>query len=146
MPLQYKICEKPNVILYVGQGILRPSDFYTVESRLLAEKRHKPGTITLVDVLDVSITFSWDDINTFLDHLQSMAHYEAGPYIMLTLDQGLHLLAKATNLITNKADLQIHVYYNMEDVIRAFGLTEHKQEIFQCWRECKSEFSARTSD
>jgi hypothetical protein len=140
MPLYHKIHEKLNLILYVGEGTINASDFYTVESRLLAENRQKPGRITLVDVIDVAITFSWDDINTFLDHLKSMARYQAGPYIMITRDKGLHLLAQATNLIISKADLQIHVYYNMEDAISACELSEHKQEILQMWHECKSEF------
>lgn len=138
MPLHYEICEELNLVLYIGEGLISSSDFYSAESRLLAEKRLKPGRITLVDMLNVSITFSWDDINAFLDYLKSMAQYEAGPYILLTLDQGLHLLAKATNLITSKAELQIYVYHNIEDAISAFGWTAHKHEILQFWHESKT--------
>lgn len=144
MPLHYKIYEPLNLVVYVGQGIIRPSDFYSVESRLLTGKRHEPNRVTFADVFDVAISFSWDDINTFLGHLKFMAQYKAGPYILLTRDQGLHLLARATNLITSKAELQIHIYSNMEDAIRMVGWEDHQHEIFRVWHGCKSQFSTPT--
>ena len=140
MPLRYKINEELNMILYIGHGVLHPSDFYALENSAFVEKHRQPGMITLVDALDVSTSFNFGDVQDFFNHLKSMGRKETGPYIMLTLDQGIHLLARAANLITGNTEMQIHIYYTLEDVIRAFEWTDHKEEILQFWLACKSEF------
>jgi hypothetical protein len=143
MPLYYKISEELNMILYVGQGVLHPSDFYALERVVLAENHRKPGMITIVDALHVSTSFTWPDVHNFISHLNSMTRLEAGPYIMLTLDRGIHLLAQAANLIIGKPEMKIHVHDTLEDVIRAFGLADHKREIIQFWQECRAEFATQ---
>ena len=66
---------------------------------------------------------------------------EPGPYIMLTRDQGLHLLADAAQLLAGKVNLKARMYHTLQDAIVAPGLSDHKTEIIQLWNECRNESS-----
>ena len=99
--------------------------------------------ITLVDALELSTSFELNDIRRFIDNIKGLVKdgMEPGPYIMLTRDQGLHLLADAAQLLAGKVDLKARMYHTLQDVILALGLTDQEKEIIQLWNECKSESS-----
>ena len=96
--------------------------------------------ITLVDALELSTAFDLKDIHRFIDNINRMAknRIEPGPYIVLTRDQGLHLLADAAQLLAGKIDLKARMS-TLEEAIVALGLSDHKREIIQLSNECKSE-------
>lgn len=104
--------------------------------------------ITLVDALELSTSFDVNDIHHFIDNINSMAKngMEPGPYIMLTKDWGLHLLADAAQLIACKVDLKARMYLTLQEAIVALGLSDRKKEIIQLWKECKIESSRTISD
>jgi hypothetical protein len=97
--------------------------------------------ITLVDLLEASTSFDLNDIHHFINNIDYMAKngMEPGHYFMLTKDAGLHLLAKAVNLMAGNVDLKAGMYYTLQDAITALGLSDREPEIIQLWNECKIE-------
>ena len=146
MSLCYKISPELNIILYVGKGYSTPSDFFALEKTAFLKHPRPRGMITLVDALELSTAFELPDIHRFIDNIDRMAKngMEPGPYIMLTRDRGLHVLADAAKLIAGKVDLKARMYYTLQESIIALGLSDRRQEIIQLWDECKIE-SSRTS-
>ena len=131
------------MVLYIGDGLLRPSDFFALEKTVFLEHQRKCGMITLVDLLEASTFFELDDIHRFIDNIRGMAKdgIEPGPYIMLTKDRGLHLLADAAQLIAGRIDLKARMYHTLRDAITTLGLSDREPEIIQLWNECKLESS-----
>jgi hypothetical protein len=146
MSLCYKISTELNMILYLGEGYSTPSDFFALEKAAFLKYPRNPGMITLVDAFELSTAFDLSDIHRFIDNINRMAKngMEPGPYIMLTKDRGLHLLADAAKLIAGNVDLKARMYYTLQEAIVGLGLSDHKKEIIQLWNECKIG-SSRTS-
>ena len=143
MSLCYRMNCELNMILYIGRGLLRPDDFFALEKTALPGDQRQPGLITLVDALDVSTCFEREDIHHFIDNIHGLIKNgrEPGPYVMLTNDWGIHLLAQAVTLMSSKIDLKIRIYTTLEEAITELGLSDHKQEIIQLWNECNLESS-----
>ena len=143
MSLCYKISPELNMILYVGKGYSSPSDFFALEKAAFLKHPRRPGMITLVDALELSTSFDLTDIHHFIDNIKSMTKngMEPGPYVMVTRDWGLHLLADAATLMAGKVDLKARMYHTLEEAIVALGLSDHKKEIIQLWNECRVESS-----
>ena len=141
MSLCYKISPELNMIMYVGQGSSTPSDFFALENNAFLKHPRPRGMITLVDALELATAFDLKDIHRFIDNINQLTKkgMEPGPYIMLTRDQGLHLLADAAQLLAGKLDLKARMCHTLEEAILALGLSDHQQEITQLWHECKSE-------
>ena len=141
MSLCYKISSELNMILYIGKGYLKPSDFYSLERAAFQENPRQKGLITLVDVLEASTSFELDDIHYFVNNINNLAEsgLESGPYVMLTNDWGIHLLGQAVSLLPSKVDLKIRMYYSLSEAIGRLGFSEQKQKIIQLWNECKTE-------
>jgi hypothetical protein len=141
MTLCYKIDPEVNLILYIGEGNLKPSDFYAAEKAAFAYHRREPGMITLVDALDVSTSFDMDDVHTYLEHVTNIKKNgtEPGPYIMITRDTGIHLMAQAVNLMTNILEFKIRVFHSLRDAIADLGLSDEEAGISKLWNECRSE-------
>lgn len=148
MPLCYKVSPELNMILYVGIGYSSPSDFFALEKSAFLEHPRPCGMITLVDALELCTSFDIQDIRRFIDSIDGMVKngMEPGPYIMLTRDWGLHLLADAAQLLAGKLDLKARMYHTLEEAIGALGLSDRKEEILQLWEECKLESSATCSE
>ena len=146
MSLCYKISPELNMILYIGEGYSTPSDFFALETAAFLKHRRHLGMITLVDALELATSFDLNDIYRFIDNIARMAKdgMEPGPYIMLTRDGGLHLLADAAQLLAGKVDLKARMYHTLEEAVVALGLSDRKREVIQLWHECKLEAS-RTS-
>jgi len=145
MSLCYKISPELNVILYVGKGYSTPSDFFALEKTAFLKHPRPPGMITLVDALELTTAFDLNDIHQFIDNIKRLAgnRLEPGPYIMLTRDCGLHVLADAVQLIAGKVDLKAKMYHTLPEAIVALRLSDHTKEIIQLWNECTIE-SSRT--
>ena len=143
MSLGYKISPELNIILYVGEGYSSPSDFFMLEKIAFIKHSRQPGMITLVDALELTTAFELNDIHRFIDNIKGLASsgMEPGPYIMLTRDWGLHVLAEAAQLMAGKLELKARMYYTLQEAILALGLSNHQQEILQLWKECKLESS-----
>ena len=141
MSLRYKISPELNMILYIGEGYSTPSEFFALEEAVFLKHPRQRGMITLVDALELSTSFELHDIRRFIDNIKGLAKngMEPGPYLMLTRDRGLHLLADAAQLMAGKIDLKARMYHTLRDVILALGLSDHEKEIIQLWNECKSE-------
>jgi hypothetical protein len=141
MALCYKIDPALNLILYIGEGELTPADFYAAEKSAFEKNKRDRSMITLVDALNVSTSFDMEDVRVYLDHITSIKRNETdpGPYIMITRDTGIHLLAEAVNLITNQPELKIRIYYSLQEAIADLGLSDYGAEIHQLWKECRSE-------
>ena len=148
MPLCYKVSPQLNLILYVGEGYSTPSDFFALENAAFLEHSRQRGMITLVDALELCTFFDLHDIHRFIDNIARLAKngLEPGPYIMITRDRGLHLLADAAQLLAGKVDLKARMYYTLEEAILALGLWDHQREIFQIWNECKVKVSGTGGD
>jgi hypothetical protein len=146
MSLRYKISPELNMILYVGEGYSTPSNFFALEEAVFLKNPRPPGMITLVDALELTTAFELHDIHRFIDNIKGLASsgMEPGPYIMLTRDRGLHVLAEAAQLLAGKLDLKARMYHTLQEAILALGLSDHQQEIFQLWNECKLESSRTT--
>lgn len=142
MSLCYKVSPELNMIFYVGKGSSTPSEFFALEKSAFLKHPRKRGMITLVDALELSTSFDLDDIHHFIGNIDRMAKsgMEPGPYIMLTRDWGLHLLADAAKLIAGKVDLKARMYHTLEEAILTLELSDHKAEIIELWNECKLEF------
>ncbi len=140
MSLRYKISPELNMILYIGEGYSTPSEFFALEEAAFLKRPRQRGMITVVDALDLSTSFDLNDIRRFIDNIRGLAKngVEPGPYIMLTRDQGLHLLADAAQLLAGNVDLKARMYHTLQDVIVALGLSDHAEEVIQLWNECKS--------
>lgn len=143
MSLCYRISPELNMILYIGEGFLRPCNFFALEKAAFLENDRPCGMITLVDALGISTYFDLEDVKCFIDNI---IHFEKkgmepGPYVMVTQDQGIHVLAEAVNLMAGKVDLKIKICDTLEDAIIALGLSDHKPEVIQLWKECKIESS-----
>jgi hypothetical protein len=147
MPLCYKINRELNMILYVGEGYASPSDFFALENAAFLEHPRRRNMITLVDALELCTSFDLNDIRRFIDNIDKMTEngMEPGPYIMLTRDWGLHLLADAAQLLAGKLDLKARMYFTLEEAIVGLGLLDHRQEILRLWEECKHESSGMGS-
>jgi hypothetical protein len=145
MSLCYKISPELNMILYVGKGYSTPSDFFALEKTAFLKHPRPHGMITLVDALGLSTAFELPDIHRFIDNIDRMTKngMQPGPYIMLTRDRGLHVLADAAKLLAGKVDLQARMYYTLPEAVLALGLSDREQEVIQLWEECKIE-SSRT--
>lgn len=145
MSLCYKISPELNMILYVGKGYSTPSDFFALEKTAFLKHPRQRGMITLVDALELLTAFELPDIHRFIDNIDRMTKngMEPGPYIMLTRDRGLHVLADAAKLLAGKVDLKARMYYTLPESIIALGLSDREQEVIQLWEECKIE-SSRT--
>jgi hypothetical protein len=148
MSLCYKINPELNMILYVGKGYSTPSNFFALERAAFLKHPRQPGMITLVDALDLTTAFDLNDIHDFIDNIKGLARseMEPGPYIMLTRDGGLHLLAEAAQLLAGRVDLKARMYYTLEEAIVALRLSDHTPEICQLWKECKLEYSRTGGD
>jgi hypothetical protein len=140
MSLCYKVSPELNMVLYIGEGLLRPSDFFVLEEAVFLENHRQHDMITLVDALDITTYFELEDIHRFIDNILNTAKngIKPGPYVMITQDQGIHVLAKAVELMAGTVDLKIKVCDTLEDAITGLGLSDHKQEIIQLWKECKA--------
>jgi hypothetical protein len=136
------------MILYVGEGYSTPSDFFALEKTAFLKHPRNRGMITLVDAIELSTSFDLNDIHHFIDNIDRMAKngMEPGPYIMLTKDWGLHLLADAAKLMAGKVDLKARMYYTLQEAIVALGLSDHKGEVIQLWNECRIESSRTCGD
>jgi hypothetical protein len=143
MSLSYKISPELNIILYIGEGYSSPSDFFALEETAFLKHARQPGMITLVDALELTTAFDLNDIHRFIANIKGLADsgVESGPYIMLTRDRGLHVLADAAQLLAGKLDLKARMYYTLQEATLALGLSGHQQEILQLWNECKLESS-----
>lgn len=141
MSLCYKISPELNMILYIGRGHSTPSDFFELEKAAFLRYPRQCGMITLVDALELCTSFDLNDIHQFIANIARMAKngMEPGPYIMLTRDQGLHLLADAAQLLAGKVELKARMYTTIEEAILALGLSDHRGEIIRLWQECKGE-------
>jgi hypothetical protein len=148
MPLRYKVSPELNMVLYIGDGFLKPSHFFDLEKTIFLEYPRPPGIITLVDLLDASTYFELDDIHHFIDHIKGMTKggLEPGPYFMLTNDRGLHLLVHAADLMAGKFDLKAGTYHTLHDAITALGLSDREQEVIQLWNACKLDSSRIAPD
>jgi hypothetical protein len=148
MSLHYKISPELNMILYIGEGYSTPSEFFALEEAAFLKHPRQRSMITLVDALDLSTSFELNDIHRFIDNIKELAKngMEPGPYLMLTRDQGLHLLADAAQLLAGKVDLKARMYHTLQDVIIVLGLSDHEKEVIQLWNECKSESSGTRDD
>jgi len=146
MSLCHKISPELNMIIYAGKGYSTPSDFFALEKAAFLKHPRPPGMITLVDALDLTTAFELSDIHRFIENIKRLADsgVEPGPYIMLTRDWGLHVLAEAAQLLAGKIDLKARMYFTIQEAIVALGLSDHKAEIIQLWNECNVE-SLRTS-
>ena len=144
MPLCYKVSPELNMILYIGKGYLTPPDFFSLEEAAFHKLPRPKGIITLVDLLEASTSFELDDIHHFINNINRMAErgLEPGPYVMLTNDWGLHLLAQAVNLMPSKVDLKARMYATLHEAIDKLGLSKREQEIVQLWNECRIELQA----
>ena len=143
MPLCYKISPELNMILYVGEGVLKPSAFFALEKIAFLENRRQHNMTTLVDARKISTSFDMEDIENFIDNIKSLTTngMEPGPYIMITQDWGIHLLAQAVCLMASKVDLNIHIFHTIEEAILKMGWLDQEQEIIRLWDECRTELS-----
>ncbi len=146
MSLSYKIGSELNMILYIGKGYLKPSDFFSLEKAAFQQNHRPKGMVTLVDALDATTSFELDDIHRFINQINYLADtgLEPGPYVMLTNDWGIHLLAQAVRLLPSKVDLKIRIYNTLQEAIRGLGLSEQEEEIIQLWNKCKTEIIPST--
>lgn len=148
MSLCYQINSELNMILYVGKGSSTPSDFFALEKAAFFKHARPPGMITLVDAFELSTAFDLNDIHRFIDNIDKMAKngMEPGPYIMLTRDCGLHLLADAAQLLAGKVDLKARMYFTIQEAIVGLGLSDRKTAVIQFWNECRAESSMTGRD
>ena len=148
MPLCFKISPELNMILYIGEGYSSPSDFFALEKTAFLKYPRKRGMITLVDALELCTAFDLSDVRHFIENIDQMVKngMEPGPYIMLTRDRGLHLLADAAQLLAGKLDLKARMYYTLEEAMVALRLSDRKEEILRLWEECKLESSGTGSE
>lgn len=137
MSLQYVISPELNVILYVGKGYITPSEFFSLEQAAFQQNHRPRGMITLVDASEIVTDFSLADIHRFIENIRELNQdgMDPGPYVMVTLDHGIHLLAKAVNLMAGQLDLKIRIYTSMQEAITGLGMSDHSQEIVEIWQK-----------
>ena len=148
MSLCHKMSPELSIIIYVGKGYSTPSDFFALEEAAFLKHPRPRGMITLVDALELTTAFELNDIHRFIENIKGLADsgLEPGPYIMLTRDWGLHVLAEAAQLLAGKIDLKARMYFTIQEAIAALGLSAHEEEIMQLWNECKVESLRNSQD
>lgn len=126
MPVIYKIFPEQNLIIYVGMGLITPTEFFKVGDEVLQEPNAKENMKVILDFFNAEIETSVTDI-----HLAIFKNKEAkelgkgiGQTAVYTRSAAMKFLGEALRQISFDSITHFSIFHNRRDAIQWLGLPE----------------------
>ena len=126
MPVIYKIFPEQNLIIYVGMGLITPTEFFKVGDEVLQEPNAKENMKVILDFFNAELETSVADI-----HLAIFKNKEAkelgkgiGQTAVYTRSAAMKFLGEALRQISFDSVTNFSIFHNRRDAIQWLGLPE----------------------
>jgi len=140
MSICYNINPELNMLIYICEGLITPTEFFKMADTAFLDTRRKLGMLMVIDILSAEVDFELKDMHYVIDVTNDMAAQglESDSIAILTQSKGMHFVGEAMKFLPSKAKLKINMFDTLDDAITSFGLLEFRQEVIQFWEESKS--------
>jgi hypothetical protein len=126
MPIIYKIFPEQNLVIYVGMGLITPTEFFKVGDEALQEPNAKENMKVILDFFNAELETSVADI-----HLAIFKNKEAkelgkgiGQTAVYTRSAAMEFLGEALRQISFDSVTNFSFFHNRRDAILWLGLPE----------------------
>ena len=126
MPVIYKIFPEQDLIIYVGMGLITPTEFFKVGDEVLQEPNAKENMKVILDFFNAELETSVADI-----HLAIFKNKEAkelgkgiGQTAVYTRSAAMKFLGEALRQISFDSVTNFSIFHNRRDAIQWLGLPE----------------------
>lgn len=126
MPVIYKIFPEQNLVIYVGMGLITPTEFFKVGDEVLQEPNAKENMKVILDFFNAELETSVADI-----HLAIFKNKEAkelgkgiGQTAVYTRSAAMKFLGEALRQISFDSVTNFSIFHNRRDAIQWLGLPE----------------------
>lgn len=126
MPVIYKIFPEQDLIIYVGMGLITPTEFFKVGDEVLQEPNAKENMKVILDFFNAELETSVADI-----HLAIFKNKEAkelgkgiGQTAVYTRSAAMKFLGEALRQISFDSVANFSIFHNRRDAIQWLGLPE----------------------
>ncbi|MBN8655423.1 MAG: hypothetical protein J0M11_06760 [Anaerolineae bacterium] len=126
MPVIYKIFPEQHLIIYVGMGLITPTEFFKVGDEVLQNSHTKENMMVILDFFNAELETSVADI-----HLAIFKNKEAkelgkgiGKTAVYTRSATMKFLGEALRQISFDSVTNFSIFHNRRDTILWLGLPE----------------------
>lgn len=126
MPVIYKIFPEQNLIIYVGNGVVTPTEFFRVGDEVLQNPHVTENMKVILDFFNAELDTSVTDI-----HLAIFKNKEAkelgkgiGQTAVYTRSAAMKFLGEALRQISFDSVTNFSIFHNQRDAILWLGLQE----------------------
>lgn len=126
MPITYKIFPELNLIIYIGAGVITPTEFFKVGDEVLHNPQAKENMKVILDFFNAELETSVADI-----HLAIFKNKEAkelgkgiGQTAVYTRSAAMKFLGEALRQISFDSVTNFSIFHNQRDAILWLGLQE----------------------
>lgn len=126
MPVIYHIFPELNLIIYVGTGIVTPTEFFKVGDEVIKNPQVKEDMKVILDFFNAELDTSVSDI-----HLAILKSKEAkqlgkgvGQTAVYTRSAAMKFLGEALRQISFDSVTNFSIFHNQRDAIQWLGLQE----------------------